>query len=154
MGGRGSKGARGSGKTNGDAILASIKSTIEQSDIIQDGIHYGLSSPFQSAYWVSALEDEISREAFNRGEEITIKQVDNIVSQLKTYVEKERERIKAEREEEAEKTRLAKEYFARTYNQNRGQREITSSTYRRADKALRKHADSVLGISRKYRNPK
>lgn len=142
MGGRGA---------SGGAVLTSVRSTIERSNTIQDAIRYGARSPFQSAAWVSNLEREISKEAFNRGKEITIKQVDSIVSQLKTHVETERERIRTEKAEEAEKTRQAKEYFARTYNPNREQREITSSTYQRADRALRQQVDNVLGISRKRR---
>lgn len=145
MGGRG-----GAGDVSSRSLSA-IKSSMEKSSIIQDAIQYNGPKVFQSSYWITQLENEISKNAFNRGKEITITQTNGIVSQLKKYVEKEHERLKQEKAEEAEKTRIAKEYFARTYNKNKEQREITSVTYKRADKRMTKYVDSVLGITRKRR---
>ena len=161
MGGRGASGGGYGSSARTRATLATIESAMEKSSIIQEGIQYGASSPFGSGYWTRQLEYEITKESDRQGKEITIKQTDKIVSQLKTYVEREREKIKTQREKERrekaeleEKTRQAKEYFARTYNPNREQRDITSSTYKRADRSLRKQVDSVLGISRKYNRRK
>ena len=137
MGGRGASG----GSSSGRLALAAIEREIKERDYIKNSFQDG-EKLLTSAYFVDHVKSDIGKEAFNRGYEITTKQVDSmsekIISGIKPRGQRDADALDKARKE-------AKEYFAKTYNPNKEQREITSSTYKRAQGGLKRDADNWFG---------
>lgn len=139
MGGRGASGGTG-GKH-----IASIEKSIREKDYYKNSYDDG-QKLLTSAYFMGQVKSDIGKEAFNRDYEITTKQVDAMAAKLVGEIKSQKQkRADVESTELAQKTREAKEYFARTYNPNRPAREITSSTYKRAQNRLTRGVNNWFG---------
>lgn len=139
MGGRGSAG----GKMNGwggieSKIVSKFAETVKYGGYTSEKLK-------ASPTFVQSVSDAISKEAFMQDREITTKQLNKITNRVIDRLGAKREKTPRETEEQR-KTREAKEYFKKNYNPNRPQREITSSTYERAQKWLNKDFDKWFGI--------
>ncbi len=135
MGGRGGAG--------GTAIGA-IRRNVESSDWWQSAKQYNkvpeklLNSPTFMAY----VKDAIGKEAFMRDYEITVKQVNSLAEKMVRELHGKAKTAEKKTESAEE---YAKRYFREHYNPNREQREITSSTYKRAQRRLQENVNSYFG---------
>lgn len=119
--------------------LAKIKTEVISAYWIQENLRYSdVDKLIKSPTFMSNLQDEIGKQAFNNGYEITTREVSRLMDESIN-----------EMKSQQEKDNAAKEYFKRTYNPNREQREITSSTYERAQRRLNSEVESFLGIKKK-----
>lgn len=91
---------------------------------------------------MESVKDAIGKEAFMRDYEITTKQVNFLAEKM---VRELHGKVKTAEKKTESAEEYAKRYFREHYNPNRGQREITSSTYERAQRRLNENVDSYFG---------
>lgn len=95
-----------------------------------------------SPTFMESVKDAIGKEAFMRDYEITTKQVNFLAEKM---VRELHGKVKTAEKKTESAEEYAKRYFREHYNPNRGQREITSSTYERAQRRLNENVDSYFG---------
>ena len=141
MGGRGSAGGKGGGFGGiENEIVSDFAETVKYGG-------YTAAKLKSSATFVQSVSDAISKKAFMQDKEITTKQLNKITNRVIDKLGAKSQKVTKETEEQR-KTREAKEYFKQNYNQNKPKREITSSTYERAQKRLNRDLDNWLGIKK------
>ena len=135
MGGRG-----GAGGT----AIGGIRRNVESSDWWQSTKQYTKTPEklLNSPTFMESVKDAIGKEAFMRDYEITTKQVNSLAEKM---VRELHGRVKTSEKKTESAEEYAKRYFREHYNPNRGQREITSSTYERAQRRLNENVDSYFG---------
>lgn len=135
MGGRGGAG--------GTAIGA-IRRNVESSDWWQSTKQYTKTPEklLNSPTFMESVKDAIGKEAFMRDYEITTKQVNSLAEKM---VRELHGKVKTAEKKTESAEEYEKRYFREHYNPNRGQREITSSTYERAQRRLNENVDSYFG---------
>ena len=138
MGGRGGAGGG----------IGAVRSAVERSEFwksAKSNAYLGAEKLLKSPSFVESVKEAIGKEAFMRDYDITKKQVDTLANKMIKSI--------AEKKESTED--YAKRYFREHYNPNREQREITSSTYKRAQNNLQNSVDSFFGRGmKKKRNGK
>jgi hypothetical protein len=144
MGGRGGAG--------GTAIGA-IRRNVESSDWWQSTKQYTKTPEklLNSPTFMGSVKDAIGKEAFMRDYEITEKQVNSLAEKM---VRELHGKVKTAEKKTESAEEYAKRYFREHYNPNRGQREITSSTYERAQRRLNENVDSYFGRGMEKRRRK
>ena len=128
MGGRGGAGGG----------IGAVRSAVERSEFwksAKSNAYLGAEKLLKSPSFVESVKEAIGKEAFMRDYDITKKQVDTLANKMIKSI--------AEKKESTED--YAKRYFREHYNPNREQREITSSTYKRAQNNLQNSVDSFFG---------
>ena len=137
MGGRGGAGGG----------LSAVRSAVERSEFwesAKSNAYLGAEKLLKSPTFVESVKQAIGKEAFMRDYDITQRQVDNLTSKMiKGLAEKKAPKKNTTKKESAED--YAKQYFREHYNPNREQREITSSTYKRAQNNLQGAVNSFFG---------
>lgn len=135
MGGRG-----GSGGT----AIGAIRRNVESSDWWQSTKQYTKTPEklLNSPTFMESVKDAIGKEAFMRDYEITVKQVNSLAEKM---VRELHGKVKTAEKKTESAEEYAKRYFREHYNPNRGQREITTSTYERAQRRLQENVDSYFG---------
>lgn len=135
MGGRGGAGGTAIGK---------IRRNVESSDWWQSTKQYTKTPEklLNSPTFMESVKDAIGKEAFMRDYEITTKQVNSLAEKM---VRELHGKVKTAEKKTESAEEYAKRYFREHYNPNRGQREITSSTYERAQRRLNENVDSYFG---------
>ena len=147
MGGRGGAGGG----------LGAVRSAEERSEFwksAKSNAYLGTEKLLKSPTFVESVKQAIGKEAFMRDYDITQRQVDNLTGKMiKSLAEKKApKKNNTEKKESAED--YAKRYFREHYNPNREQREITSSTYKRAQNNLQNSVDSFFGRGMKKKRKK
>jgi len=146
MGGRGGAGGG----------LSAVRSAVERSEFwesAKSNAYLGAEKLLKSPTFVESVKQAIGKEAFMRDYDITQRQVDNLTSKMiKGIAEKKAPKKNTTKKESAED--YAKQYFREHYNPNREQREITSSTYKRAQNNLQNSVDSFFGRGMKKKRKK
>jgi len=147
MGGRGGAGGG----------LGAVRSAVERSEFwksAKSNAYLGTEKLLKSPTFVESVKQAIGKEAFMRDYDITQRQVDNLTGKMiKSLAEKKApKKNNTEKKESAED--YAKRYFREHYNPNREQREITSSTYKRAQNNLQNSVDSFFGRGMKKKRKK
>lgn len=144
MGGRGGAGGTAIGK---------IRRNVESSDWWQSTKQYTKTPEklLNSPTFMESVKDAIGKEAFMRDYEITTKQVNSLAEKM---VRELHGRVKTAEKKTESAEEYAKRYFREHYNPNRGQREITSSTYERAQRRLNENVDSYFGRGMEKRRRK
>ena len=144
MGGRGGAGGTAIGK---------IRRNVESSDWWQSAKQYTKTPEklLNSPTFMESVKDAIGKEAFMRDYEITTKQVNSLAEKM---VRELHGRVKTAEKKTESAEEYAKRYFREHYNPNRGQREITSSTYERAQRRLNENVDSYFGRGMEKRRRK
>lgn len=146
MGGRGGAGGG----------LSAVRSAVERSEFwesAKSNAYLGAEKLLKSPTFVESVKQAIGKEAFMRDYDITQRQVDNLTSKMiKGLAEKKAPKKNTAKKESAED--YAKQYFREHYNPNREQREITSSTYKRAQNNLQNSVDSFFGRGMKKKRKK
>lgn len=128
MGGRGGAGGG----------IGAVRSAVERSEFwksAKSNAYLGAEKLLKSPTFVESVKHAIGKEAFMRDYAITQKQVDTLTNKM----------IKSIAEKKESTENYAKRYFREHYNPNREQREITSSTYKRAQNNLQNSVDSFFG---------
>ena len=137
MGGRG-----GAGGGIGD-----VRSAVEHSEFwksAKSNAYLGAEKLLKSPTFVGSVKEAIGKEAFMRDYDITQKQMDTLANKMiRSLAEKKAPKNNNRKKESAED--YAKRYFREHYNPNREQREITSSTYKRAQNNLQGAVNSFFG---------
>ena len=137
MGGRGGAGGG----------IGAVRSAVERSEFwksAKSNAYLGAEKLLKSPSFVESVKEAIGKEAFMRDYDITKKQVDTLANKMIKSI--------AEKKESTED--YAKRYFREHYNPNREQREITSSTYKRAQNNLQNSVDSFFGRGMKKKGKK
>ena len=147
MGGRGGAGGG----------LGAVRSAVERSEFwksAKSNAYLGTEKLLKSPTFVESVKQAIGKEAFMRDYDITQRQVDNLTGKMiKSLAEKKApKKNNTEKKESAED--YAKRYFREHSNPNREQREITSSTYKRAQNNLQNSVDSFFGRGMKKKRKK
>lgn len=146
MGGRGGAGGG----------LSAVRSSVERSEFwesAKSNAYLGAEKLLKSPTFVESVKQAIGKEAFMRDYDITQRQVDNLTSKMiKGLAEKKAPKKNTTKKESTED--YAKQYFREHYNPNREQREITSSTYKRAQNNLQNSVDSFFGRGMKKKRKK
>lgn len=135
MGGRG-----GAGGT----VIGAIRRNVESSDWWQSTKQYTKTPEklLNSPTFMESVKDAIGKEAFMRDYEITQKQVNSLAEKM---VRELHGKVKTAEKKTESAEEYAKRYFREHYNPNREQREITSSTYERAQRRLNENVDAYFG---------
>lgn len=133
----------GRGRSGGTAIGA-IRRNVESSDWWQSTKQYTKTPEklLNSPTFMESVKDAIGKEAFMRDYEITVKQVNSLAEKM---VRELHGKVKTAEKKTESAEEYAKRYFQEHYNPNRGQREITTSTYERAQRRLQENVDSYFG---------
>jgi hypothetical protein len=144
MGGRGGAGGTAIGK---------IRRNVESSDWWQSTKQYTKTPEklLNSPTFMESVKNAIGKEAFMRDYEITTKQVNSLAEKM---VRELHGKVKTAEKKTESAEEYAKRYFREHYNPNRGQREITSSTYERAQRRLNENVDSYFGRGMEKRRRK
>lgn len=142
----------GRGGAGGTAI-GKIRRNVESSDWWQSTKQYTKTPEklLNSPTFMESVKDAIGKEAFMRDYEITTKQVNSLAEKM---VRELHGRVKTAEKKTESAEEYAKRYFREHYNPNRGQREITSSTYERAQRRLNENVDSYFGRGMEKRRRK
>ena len=139
MGGRGGAGGG----------LGALRSAVEHSEFwksAKSNAYLGAEKLLKSPTFVESVKEAIGKEAFMRDYEITQKQVDTLTNKMIRGIAEKKDITKSSTTEKKESTENdAKRYFREHYNPNREQREITSSTYKRAQNNLQSSVNSFFG---------
>lgn len=141
MGGRGGSSGLGTNK-----MLDLISNAVE--DEYAEYVKYERNPAglVKSPVFMDGLKNAIGKQAFNRGYEITIKQVDSMAQQIIDKFDSQKKSEMQKIMHEEAKSEEARRYFREHYNPNREQREITSSAYKRAQKRLTQNVENFLGM--------
>lgn len=136
MGGRGGAGGG----------IGAVRSAVEHSEFwksAKSNAYLGAEKLLKSPTFVESVKEAIGKEAFMRNYDITQKQTDTLTNKMIRSLDKGKAPKNNNRKESAED--YAKRYFREHYNPNREQREITSSTYKRAQNNLQDSVNSFFG---------
>ena len=137
MGGRGGAGGG----------IGAVRSAVERSEFwksAKSNAYLGAEKLLKSPTFVESVKQAIGKEAFMRDYDITKKQVDTLTNKMIRSLDKGKAPKNNNRKKESAKD-YAKRYFREHYNPNREQREITSSTYKRAQNNLQGSVNSFFG---------
>jgi hypothetical protein len=136
MGGRGGAGGG----------IGVVRSAVERSEFwesAKSNAYLGAEKLLKSPTFVESVKEAIGKEAFMRNYDITQKQMDTLTNKMIRALTEKKTPKNNNREKSAED--YAKRYFREHYNPNREQREITSSTYKRAQNNLQGAVNSFFG---------
>lgn len=139
MGGRGGAGGG----------IGAVRSAVERSEFwesARSNAYLGSEKLLKSPTFVESVKQAIGKEAFMRGYDIKQRQVDNLTKKMIRDIAGKKgipKKKNTEKKESAED--YAKRYFREHYTPNREQREITSSTYKRAQNNLQESVNSFFG---------
>lgn len=137
MGGRGGAGGG----------IGAVRSAVERSEFwesAKSNAYLGSEKLLKSPTFVESVKEAIGKEAFMRDYDITKKQVDTLTNKMIRSLDKGKAPKNNNRKKESAED-YAKRYFREHYNPNREQREITSSTYKRAQNNLQGSVNSFFG---------
>ena len=137
MGGRGGAGGG----------IGAVRSAVEHSEFwksAKSNAYLGAEKLLKSPTFVESVKEAIGKEAFMRNYDITQKQTDTLTNKMIRSLDKGKAPKNNNRKKESAED-YAKRYFREHYNPNREQREITSSTYKRAQNNLQDSVNSFLG---------
>ena len=137
MGGRGGAGGG----------IGAVRSAVEHSEFwksAKSNAYLGAEKLLKSPTFVESVKEAIGKEAFMRNYDITKKQTDTLTNKMIRSLDKGKALKNNNRKKESAED-YAKRYFREHYNSNREQREITSSTYKRAQNNLQNSVDSFFG---------
>ena len=137
MGGRGGAGGG----------IGAVRSAVEHSEFwesAKSNAYLGAEKLFKSPTFVESVKEAIGKEAFMRNYDITKKQTDTLTNKMIRSLDKGKAPKNNNRKKESAED-YAKRYFREHYNPNREQREITSSTYKRAQNNLQGSVNSFFG---------
>ena len=138
MGGRGGSGGG----------IGAVRSAVEHSEFwesAKSNAYLGAEKLLKSPTFVESVKEAIGKEAFMRNYDITQKQTDTLTNKMIRSLDKGKAPKNNNRKKESAED-YAKRYFREHYNPNREQREITSSTYKRAQNNLQGAVNSFFGI--------
>ena len=148
MGGRGGAGGG----------IGAVRAAVERSEFwksAKSNAYLGAEKLLKSPTFVESVKEAIGKEAFMRDYDITKKQVDTLTNKMIKSIAEKKKATKKNTTEKKESTEdYAKRYFREHYNPNREQREITSSTYKRAQNNLQNSVDSFFGRGMKKKSKK
>jgi hypothetical protein len=137
MGGRGGAGGG----------IGAVRSAVEHSEFwesAKSNAYLGAEKLLKSPTFVESVKEAIGKEAFMRNYDITQKQTDTLTNKMIRALAEGKAPKNNNREKESAED-YAKRYFREHYNPNREQREITSSTYKRAQNNLQNSVNSFFG---------
>ena len=137
MGGRGGAGGG----------IGAVRSAVEHSEFwesAKSNVYLGAEKLLKSPTFVESVKEAIGKEAFMRNYDITQKQTDTLTNKMIRSLDKGKAPKNNNRKKESAED-YAKRYFREHYNPNREQREITSSTYKRAQNNLQDSVNSFFG---------
>ena len=137
MGGRGGAGGG----------IGAVRSAVEHSEFwksAKSNAYLGAGKLLKSPTFVESVKEAIGKEAFMRNYDITQKQTDTLTNKMIRSLDKGKAPKNNNRKKESAED-YAKRYFREHYNPNREQREITSSTYKRAQNNLQGSVNSFFG---------
>ena len=137
MGGRGGAGGG----------IGAVRSAVEHSEFwksAKSNAYLGSEKLLKSPTFVESVKEAIGKEAFMRNYDITQKQTDTLTNKMIRSLDKGKAPKNNNRKKESAED-YAKRYFREHYNPNREQREITSSTYKRAQNNLQYSVNSFFG---------
>lgn len=137
MGGRGGAGGG----------IGAVRSAVEHSEFwesAKSNAYLGAEKLLKSPTFVESVKEAIGKEAFMRNYDITQKQTDTLTNKMIRALAERKAPKNNNREKESAED-YAKRYFREHYNPNREQREITSSTYKRAQNNLQNSVNSFFG---------
>ena len=137
MGGRGGAGGG----------IGAVRSAVEHSEFwesAKSNAYLGAEKLLKSPTFVESVKEAIGKEAFMRDYDITQKQTDTLANKMIRSLDKGKAPKNNNRKKESAED-YAKRYFREHYNPNREQREITSSTYKRAQNNLQGSVNSFFG---------
>ena len=137
MGGRGGAGGG----------IGAVRSAVEHSEFwksAKSNAYLGAEKLLKSHTFVESVKEAIGKEAFMRNYDITKKQTDTLTNKMIRSLDKGKALKNNNRKKESAED-YAKRYFREHYNPNREQREITSSTYKRAQNNLQGSVNSFFG---------
>ena len=137
MGGRGGAGGG----------IGAVRSAVEHSEFSESAksnAYLGAEKLLKSPTFVESVKGAIGKEAFMRNYDITQKQTDTLTNKMIRSLDKGKTPKNNNRKKESAED-YAKRYFREHYNPNREQREITSSTYKRAQNNLQGSVNSFFG---------
>jgi hypothetical protein len=137
MGGRGGAGGG----------IGAVRSAVEHSEFwesAKSNAYLGAEKLLKSPTFVESVKEAIGKEAFMRNYDITQKQTDTLTNKMIRALAEGKAPKNNNREKESAED-YAKRYFREHYNPNREQREITSSTYKRAQNNLQGSVNSFFG---------
>ena len=137
MGGRGGAGGG----------IGAVRSAVEHSEFwesAKSNAYLGAGKLLKSPTFVESVKEAIGKEAFMRNYDITQKQTDTLTNKMIRSLDKGKAPKNNNRKKESAED-YAKRYFREHYNPNREQREITSSTYKRAQNNLQDSVNSFFG---------
>lgn len=137
MGGRGGAGGG----------IGAVRSAVEHSEFwksAKSNAYLGAEKLLKSPTFVESVKEAIGKEAFMRNYDITQKQTDTLTNKMIRSLDKGKAPKNNNRKKESAED-YAKRYFREHYNPNREQREITSSTYKRAQNNLQGSVNSFFG---------
>ena len=137
MGGRGGAGGG----------IGAVRSAVEHSEFwesAKSNAYLGAEKLLKSPTFVESVKEAIGKEAFMRNYDITQKQTDTLTNKMIRALAEGKAPKNNNREKESAED-YAKRYFREHYNPNRELREITSSTYKRAQNNLQNSVNSFFG---------
>lgn len=137
MGGRGGAGGG----------IGAVRSAVEHSEFwesAKSNAYLGAEKLLKSPTFVESVKEAIGKEAFMRNYDITQKQTDTLTNKMIRALAEGKAPKNNNREKESAED-YAKRYFREHYNPNREQREITSSTYKRAQNNLQNSVNLFFG---------
>ena len=137
MGGRGGAGGG----------IGAMRSAVEHSEFwesAKSNAYLGAEKLLKSPTFVESVKEAIGKVAFMRNYDITQKQTDTLTNKMIRALAEGKAPKNNNREKESAED-YAKRYFREHYNPNREQREITSSTYKRAQNNLQNSVNSFFG---------
>lgn len=124
-----------------------MRSAVEHSEFwesAKSNAYLGAEKLLKSPTFVESVKEAIGKEAFMRNYDITQKQTDTLTNKMIRALAEGKAPKNNNREKESAED-YAKRYFREHYNPNREQREITSSTYKRAQNNLQNSVNSFFG---------
>lgn len=127
--------------------IGAVRSAVEHSEFwesAKSNAYLGAEKLLKSPTFVESVKEAIGKEAFMRNYDITQKQTDTLTNKMIRALAEGKAPKNNNREKESAED-YAKRYFREHYNPNREQREITSSTYKRAQNNLQNSVNSFFG---------
>lgn len=135
------------GRSGAGGGIGAVRSAVEHSEFwesAKSNAYLGAEKLLKSPTFVESVKEAIGKEAFMRNYDITQKQTDTLTNKMIRALAEGKAPKNNNREKESAED-YAKRYFREHYNPNREQREITSSTYKRAQNNLQNSVNSFFG---------
>lgn len=135
------------GRCGAGGGIGAVRSAVENSEFwksAKSNAYLGAGKLLKSPTFVESVKEAIGKEAFMRNYDITQKQTDTLTNKMIRSLDKGKAPKNNNRKKESAED-YAKRYFREHYNPNREQREITSSTYKRAQNNLQGSVNSFFG---------